>query len=137
MRDAPAAKRSGCPRAKPEPRSGRKRPRGSAAIAPPQFKPGRKNTTMKIKINWKELGKQLWDAAKPVLLAAIGGGLVTLANGCSSLTPSAKTQTMSLYAIGIPGIAVVSQSEQTADNKGDDENKPAQVNPVTVDTRLK
>ena len=92
---------------------------------------------MRIKIKWKELGKQLWDAVKPVLLAAIGGGLVTLANGCSSLTPSAKTQSMSLYAIGIPGIAVVSQSEQTADNKGDDENKPAQVNPVTVDTRLK
>ena len=92
---------------------------------------------MKVKINWEELGKQLWDAVKPVLLAAIGGGLVTLANGCSSLTPSAKTQSMSLYAIGIPGIAVVSQSEQTADNKGDDENKPAQVNPVTVDTRLK
>ena len=44
---------------------------------------------------------------------------------------------MSLYAIGIPGIAIVTQSEQTADNKGDDENKPAQVNPVTVDTRLK
>ena len=60
---------------------------------------------MKLKVNWKELGKQLWDAVKPVLLAAIGGGLVTLANGCSSLTPSAKTQSMSLYAIGIPGIA--------------------------------
>ena len=73
----------------------------------PQNQEG-KNTTMKIKINWKELGKQLWDAVKPVLLGAIGGGLVTLANGCSSLTPSAKTQTMSLYAIGIPGIAVVS-----------------------------
>ena len=93
---------------------------------------------MKLKINWKELGKQLWDAVKPVLLAAIGGGLVAVTgSGCSSLTPSAKTQSMSLYAIGIPGIAVVSQSEQTADNKGDDENKPAQVNPVTVDTRLK
>ena len=25
-------------------------------------------------INWKELGKQLWAAVKPVLLAAIGGG---------------------------------------------------------------
>ena len=60
---------------------------------------------MKLKVNWKELGKQLWNAVKPVLLAAIGGGLVTLANGCSSLTPSAKTQSMSLYAIGIPGIA--------------------------------
>ena len=92
---------------------------------------------MKLKINWKKLGKQLWDAVKPVLLAAIGGGLVTLANGCSSLTPSAKTQTMSLYAIGIPGIAVVTQSEQTADNKGDDENKPVQANPVSVDVPIK
>ena len=88
---------------------------------------------MKLKINWKAL----WAAVKPVLLAAIGGGVVTLADGCSSLTPSAKTQSMSLYAIGIPGIAVITQSEQTADNKGDDENKPAQSNPVTVDTRLK
>ena len=61
---------------------------------------------MKIKINWKELGKQLWDAVKPVLLGAIGGGLVAVTgSGCSALTPSAKTQTMSLYAIGIPGIA--------------------------------
>ena len=92
---------------------------------------------MKIKIKWKELGKQLWDAVKPVLLAAIGGGLVAVSSGCSSMTPSSKTQSMSLYAIGIPGIAVVSQSEQTADNKGDDDNTPVQTNPVTVDTRLK
>ena len=47
---------------------------------------------MKLKIDWKELGKQLWNVAKPVLLAAIGGGVVTLADGCSSLTPSAKTR---------------------------------------------
>ena len=93
---------------------------------------------MKIKINWKELGKQLWDAVKPVLLGAIGGGLVAVTgSGCSALTPSAKTQTMSLYAIGIPGIAVVTQSTQNADNAGDDDNKPVQANPVTVRTAVK
>ena len=93
---------------------------------------------MKIKINWKELGKQLWDAVKPVLLGAIGGGLVAVTgSGCSSLTPRAKTQTMSLYAIGIPGIAVVTQSTQDADNKGDDENKPVQANPVSVDVPIR
>ena len=92
---------------------------------------------MKLKVNWKELGKQLWNAVKPVLLAAIGGGVVTLADGCSSLTPSAKTQSMSLYAIGIPGIAVVTQSEQTADNTGDDDNTPVQANPVSVDVPIK
>ena len=92
---------------------------------------------MKLKVNWKELGKQLWNAVKPVLLAAIGGGVVTLADGCSSLTPSAKTQSMSLYAIGIPGIAIVTRSEQTADNKGDDDNKPVQTNPVSVNTKFR
>ena len=92
---------------------------------------------MKLKVNWKELGRQLWEAIKPVLLGAIGGGLVAVTGGCSSLTPSAKTQTMSLYAIGIPGIAIVTQSEQTADNAGGDDNRPVQANPVTVSPKLK
>ena len=93
---------------------------------------------MKIKINWKELGKQLWHAVKPALLGAIGGGLVAVTgSGCSALTPSAKTQTMSLYAIGIPGVAVVTHSTQDADNKGDDENRPTQANPVSVETKVK
>ena len=91
---------------------------------------------MKLKVNWKALGKALWEAVKPVLLAAVGGGLVAVSSGCSSMTPSAKTQSMSLYAIGIPGIAIVTQSEQTADNKGDDDNKPVQANPVTTTTSL-
>ena len=92
---------------------------------------------MKLKTEWKKLGKALWAAVKPVLLGAIGGGLVAVTEGCSALTPSAKTQTMSLYAIGIPGIAVVTHSTQDADNKGDDENKPTQANPVRVETKVK
>ena len=28
---------------------------------------------MKLKVNWKELMKQLWAAIRPVLLGAIGG----------------------------------------------------------------
>ena len=96
---------------------------------------------MKLKIDWKKAWEITRDfvapLVKPFIAALIGGGVVSGMSGCSSFVPSDKTQTMSLYAIGIPGIAVVSQSEQTADNKGDDENKPAQVNPVTVDTRLK
>ena len=104
---------------------------------------------MKIKINWKGLRKckienvkcKIAGAAVWRICAMLHFSLYilhfTFAAGCSALTPSAKTQTMSLYAIGIPGIAVVTHSTQDADNKGDDENKPAQVNPVTVDTRLK
>ena len=85
---------------------------------------------MKVKVNWRKLGKQLWAAVKPVLLAAIGGGIVSVATGCSSLVPTSKTQTLSVVGIGIP--AVVSSSSQGADASGGDENKPTQTNPVTT-----
>ena len=88
---------------------------------------------MKLKVNWKELMKQLWTAIKPVLLGAIGGGIVGVASGCSSLTPSDKTQTMGVYAFGIPGIAVITQSHQTADNAGSDTNAATQSNPASID----
>ena len=87
---------------------------------------------MKFKINWKELGKQLWDAVKPVLLAAVGGGLVAVSGGCSSMTPSSKTQSMGVYALGIPGIAIITKSTQNEDASGGDTNAPTQVNPVTT-----
>ena len=70
---------------------------------------------MKFNINWKELGKQLWKAVKPVLLGALGGGIVAV-TGCSSMQPSDKTQSISLYALGIPGVAVVTSTQQTAEN---------------------
>ena len=93
---------------------------------------------MKLKIKWKELARQLWNAVKPVLLGAVGGGLVAVTgSGCSSLTPSTKTQTMGVYAFGIPGIAVITHSEQKADNAGDDDNRPVQANTVSVKVPVK
>ena len=92
---------------------------------------------MKIKVNWKELGKQLWSAVKPVLLAAIGGGIVSVATGCSSLTPSSKVQSMGVYAFGLPAIAVITQSAQTADYSGGDTNGVNQANPVTTIVPIK
>ena len=107
---------------------------------------------MKLKIEWKALGKQWKCKIENVkckiadsALWRIGAMLhftlyilhFTFAAGCSSLTPSAKTQTMSLYAIGIPGVAVVTHSTQEADNKGDDENRPTQANPVSVDVPIR
>ena len=92
---------------------------------------------MKVKIDWKALGKAVWAALKPVLLGAIGGGVIAVTGGCSSLTPSAKTQTMGVYAFGIPGIAVITHSTQDADARGDDANAPAQVNPVSVEVPVR
>ena len=87
---------------------------------------------MKFKVDWKALAVALWKAVKPVILGAIGGGIVTVTSGCSGLAPSDKTQTMGVYALGIPGIAVITHSEQLADNAGADKNTPVQVNPVTL-----
>ena len=87
---------------------------------------------MKLKVNWKELGKQLWTAIKPVLLGALGGGLVAVSSGCSSMTPSSKTQSMGVYALGIPGIAIITKSTQNEDTSGGDTNVPTQANPVTT-----
>ena len=75
-------------------------------------------------------------ALQIIVPAAIGSGAAILA-GCSDLRPSAKTQTMGVYAFGIPGIAVITHSTQDADNSGDDENKPVQANPVTVKIPIK
>ena len=83
---------------------------------------------MKLKINWKAL----WKAVKPVLLGALGGGLVAVSSGCSSMTPSSKTQSMGVYALGIPGIAIITKSTQNEDASGGDTNVPTQANPVTT-----
>ena len=86
---------------------------------------------MKLTINWAELGRQLWEAVKPVLLGAIGGGLVAL-TGCSALTPSSKTQGIEVCAIGIPGIAIITSTSQSATYDGGDTNAVIQANPADV-----
>ena len=100
--------------------------------AQPQSDKTKKENEMKLKIDWKALGKALWNAVKPVLLGAIGGGVIALTDGCSSLTPSSKTQSMGVYAIGVPGIAIITKSTQNEDASGGDTNVPTQVNPVTT-----
>ena len=76
---------------------------------------------MKLKIDWKALGN-----------AAILAAVIALTDGCSSMTPSSKTQTMGVYAIGVPGIAIITKSTQHEDASGGDTNAPTQTNPVTT-----
>ena len=91
---------------------------------------------MKLKINWKELGKQLWAAVKPVLLGALGAGIVSATSGCSSLTPTSKSQSVSAVGIGVPAIVWVSSSTQEEDASGGDTNAPTQANPVTTEVPI-
>ena len=87
---------------------------------------------MKLKIDWKKLGKQLWEAVKPVLLAAIGGGIVSAAAGCSGLAQEPRGQTTEVVAFGVPAIAWFSHTSQSAEHHGGDTNAVSQVNPVTT-----
>ena len=82
---------------------------------------------------WSKAAKA---ALQIIVPAAVGSGAAILA-GCSDLRPTAKTQTMGVYAFGIPGIAVITQSNQDADNRGNDDNKPTQANPVSVEVPIK
>jgi len=88
---------------------------------------------MKVKVNWKELARQLWEAVKPVLIGAVGGGLVAVTtSGCSSLTPSNKQQSISVIGLGIPAVAIMTSTTQNADNSGGDQNAASQADPVTT-----
>ena len=87
---------------------------------------------MKLEIYWAGMLKAALKAIWPFIAGAVGGDIVSVTSGCSSMTPSDKTQTMGVYAFGIPGIAVITQSHQTADNAGSDTNAAAQSNPVSV-----
>ena len=87
---------------------------------------------MKIKINWKALIAQAWAALKPVIIGAVGGGVVSLSSGCSSLTPTSKGQSLTVMGIGIPAVAVMTSTKVDADNSGADANTPTQTIPVSV-----
>ena len=88
---------------------------------------------MKIKGDWKTLLKQVLNALKPVIIGAVGGGIVSFTTtGCSSLTPTSKGQSLTVMGIGIPAVAIMTSTKVDADNSGSDTNVPAQVNPVTL-----
>ena len=74
--------------------------------------------------------------AKLLIGAAAGAGGATCFTGCSSFVPDSKTQSMEVYALGLPAIAVIKSSTQTADNRGEHVNTPSQSNPVTVNTPI-
>lgn len=68
---------------------------------------------------WKEAVKK---AIGVLITAAVGGMAGYACAGCTSMRPNDKTQHMSVYALGIPGVAVITSSTQNATNGGDDIN---------------
>jgi len=73
----------------------------------------------------KTLGKALLYAA----LSTLG---VSAFSGCSALTPSTKSQSMTVTALGFPAITVVTTTSQAATNSGDDEGEMTQTTTADV-----
>lgn len=67
----------------------------------------------------------------PTGVSPVAPALVAL-TGCSAMTPSSKTQGMSVFALGVPGIAVITSTTQHAEYAGGDTNGVSQANPADV-----
>ena len=88
---------------------------------------------MKLKIDWKAL----WETVvKPILFAAIGGGVVTLA-GCAGLDQADHQTTTTVWAVGVPGVAVLRDSRVSPDNRGTSTTTATQVNTLDVEPKVK
>ena len=58
-------------------------------------------------------------------------------SGCSGLSQRDHEVSTSVWAVGIPGVAVIKQSTISPDNRGEKDNTAIQSNPVSVSPRLK
>ena len=85
-----------------------------------------------------------WDEEVPVATWTKGCGrkparkVITKGVAKVELTKAQTERIAKMLGSGMEvRLAVVTKSEQVADNKGDDENKPVQANPVSVETKVK
>ena len=72
----------------------------------------------------------------PFVSGAIAASAAYFASGCSAMAPQTRTQSMGVYALGLPAIAVITQTSQAEENAGSDTNSASQTNPVEVKTEF-
>ena len=82
------------------------------------------------------LYRWLKDRLLPFVSGALAASAACFACGCSAMAPQTRTQSMGVYALGLPAIAVITQTTQTEENAGSDTNSASQTNPVDVKTEF-
>ena len=82
------------------------------------------------------LYRWLKDRLQPFVSGALAASAACFACGCSAMAPQTRTQSMGVYALGLPAIAVITQTSQATENTGDDTNSASQENPVEVKTEF-
>ena len=78
----------------------------------------------------------LKDRLLPFVSGALAASAAYFACGCSAMAPQTRTQSMGVYALGLPAIAVITQTRQAEENAGSDTNSASQTNPVDVKTEF-
>lgn len=78
--------------------------------------------------------KKHWVEFLTGLLAGAAAGTLT---GCGGLTQTDRGTTTSVWAIGVPGVAILRDSHVAPDNRGDATHDANQTNLLHVDTKLK
>lgn len=67
----------------------------------------------------------------------IGAMLALAAPGCGGLAQSDRTTSTSVWAIGVPGVAILREASMSPDNRGPDDNTATQVNTIDVEPKFK
>lgn len=95
----------------------------------------------KVKMLLRAVGKYTvgyvachWKEFLTGLLGGIAAGTVA---GCSGMSQSDHEVATSVWAIGIPGVAIMKQTSIAPQNVSDRDNTAGQSNPVTVAPSLK
>ncbi len=74
---------------------------------------------------------------KEFLTGLLGGLAASAATGCSGLSQRDHEVSTSVWAVGIPGVAIIKQSAISPDNRGEKDNTAIQSNPVSVKPSFK
>ena len=78
--------------------------------------------------------KRHWKEFVTGLVAGAAAGSLT---GCGGLAQSDRQVSTSVWAIGVPGVAILRESHVEPDNSGDAIHDAEQTNKLTINTRLK
>ena len=78
--------------------------------------------------------KRHWKEFVTGLVAGAAAGSLT---GCGGLAQSDHEVSTSVWAIGVPGVAILRDTRVSPDNRGDTVHDAEQTNKLTVNTKLK
>ena len=96
---------------------------------------------MNLKTLAKAVGKYTLDFCKSHWKAFLGGLLGGLATGtftgCAGLDQADHQTSTTVWAVGIPGIAVLRDTQVRPDNKGPSSTTATQVNTLDVEPKFK